>query len=317
MKESLKRYSFKAMGSFCELQILHSSRIEADAILSQMAAEVHRLENKYSRFNDSSFLSEINRANGNKRGIEIDQETEALFDHALSCYEHSDGLFDVTAGILNTLWNFKEITVPEQSQVDQLLPYIGFHKLSWENSRLFLPANMQLDLGGIVKEYAADSTARLARDLGVKGGLVNLGGDFAVIGPQPGNRSWAVGITSPKDNTPLMARIDMLEGGLASSGDYERFFVHKGKRYSHILNPKTGWPCRGLRAVSVAASLTTIAGSFATIAMLMEERAAKQFLLESSLAHVFMDSQGYIDGTEFMSVSQKNSIVNPARGSLE
>ena len=150
---------------------------------------------------------------------------------------------------------------------------------------------MQIDFGGIVKEYAADSVARLARSLGVEHGLVNLGGDFSVIGSQPGNKPWAVGICSPVSESGIMAKIDLLDGGLASSGDYERFFMHQGLRYSHILNPMTGWPSNGLRAVSIAANLCSVAGSVATIAMLKDELEAKAWLKDSGLAYVYMDSK--------------------------
>ncbi len=296
MNPSLKRFSFKAMGSFCEIQIYDESRINAKKVVNKLGAEVSRLEKKYSRFRKDSFLSQINYSAGSKLGVKIDTETRSLFDHALNCFEQSNGLFDISAGVLNQIWDFKNKLVPTQSQIDEILPRVGLHKLSWKNSRLYIPQGMQIDFGGIVKEYAADSAAKLGRNLGVEHGLINLGGDFSVIGAQPDNKPWAVGITNPKQQASLMAKIDLLDGGLASSGDYERFFMHERKRYSHILNPKTGWPCSGLRAVSVAANLCTVAGSVATIAMLQEEPVAKAWLQDSALSHVFMDSKEHIFG---------------------
>ena len=191
---------------------------------------------------------------------------------------------------------FQSARVPAQVEIDQLLPMIGFHKLSWRKSRLMMPASMEIDFGGIVKEYAADAAAKLARRLGVEHGLVNLGGDFAVIGSQPENRPWTVWVANPKYPDNLMAKIDLVDGGLASSGDYERSFVHENKRYSHILNPKTGWPCTGLRAVSVAANLCTVAGSIATIAMLMDEESGLIWLRNCGLPVVTMASDGSIEG---------------------
>ena len=285
------------MGSFCEIQLFAESRIDAKKILSQLTEEVARLEKKYSRFRSDSFLTEINRSAGLKRGIDIDNETQSLLDHAKNCYETSEGLFDVTAAALSQIWDFKNAQIPTQAQIDAAQITLGFHKISWADSRLRLPPDMQIDFGGIVKEYAADSVARLARNLGVNHGLVNLGGDFSVIGAQPDNRPWSTGIIAPDSEQGIMAKIDLLQGGLASSGDYERFFVHEGKRYSHILNPITGWPCAGLRAVSVAANLCTVAGSVATMAMLKDESVAKQWLLDSGLPHVYMDSRETVGGT--------------------
>ena len=138
--------------------------------------------------------------------------------------------------------------------------------------------------------------AKLARRLGVEHGLVNLGGDFAVIGAQPGHQPWTVGVADPNQVGVLMAKIDLIDGGLASSGDYERCFIHEGKRYSHILNPKTGWPCSGLRAVSIAGNLCTVAGSMATIAMLKEEQTSLAWLQESGLPFVAMSSDEQITG---------------------
>ena len=296
MNLSLKRFSFQAMGSYCEIQIYNESRVNAKRIIRQLAAEVRRLEQKYSRYQSNSLVTEINYSAGNKLGIKIDTETKALFDHALSCFEQSKGMFDITAGVLNRIWDFQSARVPAQVEIDQLLPMIGFHKLSWRKSRLMMPASMEIDFGGIVKEYAADAAAKLARRLGVEHGLVNLGGDFAVIGSQPENRPWTVWGANPKDPDNLMAKIDLVDGGLASSGDYERSFVHENKRYSHILNPKTGWPCTGLRAVSVAANLCTVAGSIATIAMLMDEESGLIWLRNCGLPVVTMASDGSIEG---------------------
>lgn len=286
------------MGSFCEIQLFNESRVNAKKLFRQLTAEVTRLEKKYSRFIKDSFLSEINSSAGNKLGITLDEETQSLFDHALSCYEQSGGLFDVTAGALNTIWDFKEATVPSQAQIDLARSHVGLEKITYKDSRIYLPQGMQIDFGGIVKEYAADSAAQLARRLGVKHGLVNLGGDFSVIGAQPEGKPWAVGISNPNPEVGIMAKIDIPSGGLASSGDYQRFFMHKGRRYSHILNPRTGWPSAGLRAVSVAANLCTVAGSVATIAMLLDEREAKDWLEESGLAFVYMDSGEEINSAE-------------------
>ena len=308
MNLSLKRFSFQAMGSYCEIQIYNESRVNAKRIIRQLAAEVRRLEQKYSRYQSNSLVTEINYSAGNKLGIKIDTETKALFDHALSCFEQSKGMFDITAGVLNRIWDFQSARVPAQVEIDQLLPMIGFNKLNWRKSRLMMPANMEIDFGGIVKEYAADAAAKLARRLGVEHGLVNLGGDFAVIGSQLENRPWTVGVVNPKDPDNLMAKIDLVDGGLASSGDYERSFVHENKRYSHILNPKTGWPCTGLRATSVAANLCTVAGSMATIAMLMDEESGLIWLRNCGLPVVTMASDGSIEGVRLKKDQPQGAI---------
>jgi thiamine biosynthesis lipoprotein len=296
MTPSLRHFSFNAMGSHCEIQFFDDSRVYAKRLAKKLADEANRLENKYSRFKSDSFLSQINAQAGSKNGIKIDQETKLLFDHALTCYEQSEGLFDITSGRLSRIWNFKDGQVPDQKLIANALNNTGFEKLSWHQSRLLIPEGMELDFGGIVKEYAADSLARLARTSGCNSGLLNLGGDFSVIGPMPEQKSWPIGITQPDSTGSIMATVNLSGGGLASSGDYERFFFFEGERYSHILNPITGWPSKGLRAVSVASHLCTVAGSMASIAMLKSESDGIQWLTDSGLPHVYMKQDGCIGG---------------------
>ena len=124
----------------------------------------------------------------------------------------------------------------------------------------------------------------------VQYGLINLGGDIAIVGNKPDGIAWKVGITDPRGTKTEIASIDIYSGGLATSGDYKRYFIYEGKRYSHILNPKTGFPCAGLRAVSVAANLCTVAGSIATIAMLKDEPEAIKWLNDLGVPFVAMDS---------------------------
>jgi len=296
MTATIKRYGFQAMGVPCEIQIYDSSRISARQKIQELAREVMRLDKKYSRYRRDSLITEINLAAGNKLGTLIDTETRNLLNHALKCFEESEGLFDITAGGLYRLWDFRQGLIPAQDAIDKVLQSVGFHKLNRKGQRLHLPAGMELDLGGVVKEYAADSSVKMARQMGIKHGLINLGGDFAVIGPHPDGQPWTVGIANPNARRSMMAKIDLSQGGLASSGDYERYFEVEGERYSHILNPKTGWPSKGLRAVSVAGNLCIVAGSIATIAMLKPESEAIAWLEESGLPHVYMTGDEHIAG---------------------
>ena len=290
MGSSLKRFSFQALGTNCVVQIFDESRINAKKLSQRLAGEATRIDKKYSRFERFSATNEINRSHGNSMGVKIDSETKSLLNHALSCYEKSEGLFDITAGILHHIWDFQRGIAPVQTQIDKLLPHIGFHRIGIKGSRLYLPENMQVDFSSFIREYAADAIAKLGRNLGISEGLLNIGGTFASIGPQPGDQPWTIGVANPKEDAALMAKLDISRGGLTSSGDYQRTFDIKGKKYSYILNPKTGWPNDGLRSVSVATHLCTAAGIFAVIAMQKEEEDAKQYLLDSGLPHIYLES---------------------------
>ncbi len=201
-------------------------------------------------------------------------------------------MFDVTSGVLRNVWDFKSDNLPEQQDVEAVQQLIGRDKLNWTPPRITLPVSgMELDFGGIVKEYAADGCANLCRSLGVKSGMVNMGGDIHVIGPHPDGSPWIIGIQDPGNPDNVITSIELKQGGLASSGDYQRSMVIADKRYSHILNPKTGWPVQGLRAVSVIAPHCLIAGSTSTIAMLKGEE-GKRWLDKTGLSYLWIDEQG-------------------------
>ena len=132
--------------------------------------------------------------------IAVDDETAKLLDYAYACYQRSDGLFDITSGILRRIWDFKSGRLPDRNAIDELLPRIGLSKVSWKRPRLTFPiAGMELDFGGIGKEYAADQAAAVCIALGIRHGLIDLGGDIAVIGPHPNLAPWNIGIRHPRD----------------------------------------------------------------------------------------------------------------------
>ena len=157
------------MGSPCELKFYASQKDDAQGIASDAIAEINRLEKKYSRYRDDSVTTAINLSAGNKHGIEIDDETARLLDYAQVGFEQSDGLFDITSGILRQVWDFRSNTIPTQSDIERILPLIGWDKLEWNSPRLRLPLfGMELDFGGYVKEYTADVTANYCAKAGIE-----------------------------------------------------------------------------------------------------------------------------------------------------
>lgn len=285
------------MGCPCEIQLFCSSESRANQIANTAISDVRRLELRYSRYRNDSFLSNINRTAAKGGSITIDEETAALLNYAATCYEQSDGLFDITSGILRRAWHFDSNRLPDQSEIDPLLEKTGWHKLNWQPPKLsFLIAGMEIDFGGIVKEYAADRVAGLCIQGGICHGIVNLGGDVKIIGPRADEKPWRIGLSHPRLRDTLAETIFLKSGAVASSGDYERCMIVDGIRYSHILNPKTGWPARHLAAVSVVAELCVIAGSASTIAILKEETGAK-WLEDLGLTHLWIDVAGSHGGT--------------------
>lgn len=282
-------FSFEAMACVNELSLYASNKRQATAVAKKAIDAINKLESRYSRYLPDSLLTRINESAGDTRGVAVDEETAALLNYSQTCFEQSDGMFDITSGVLRRIWNFRENKLPTDSEVADTLQLIGWDKVIWDESRIVLPlTGMELDFGGVVKEYAADTCATLCRDMGVRHGLINMGGDIHVIGPHPDGSPWKIGIQSPDDPGSIVTTVNLKHGGLASSGDYQRSIVIDGKRYGHILNPKTGWPVEGLRAVSVVAPQCLIAGSTSTIAMLKGE-AGKRWLDEVGLPYLWFD----------------------------
>ena len=264
------------MGSPCELQFYAENDAVSQKVAQKIINDIKRLERKYSRYRSDSFLSKINRVAALGGSLSIDEETAGLLNYAQTCYALSGGLFDITSGILRQAWQFDTLVLPDDKIIQSLLKKIGWQKLQVENSMLsFLQAEMELDFGGIVKEYAADRASTLCLNAGILHGIINLGGDIKIIGAHPDGKPWRVGIQHPRDKTKIWKVVKLKRGALASSGDYERCMVIDGVRYGHILNPKTGYPVRHLAAVSVVADLCVVAGSAATIAILKEKEGEK------------------------------------------
>lgn len=286
------------MGSPCELRLYANDKKTASQIANDAIAEVNRLEIKYSRYRNDSVTTKINNSAGNKNGIKIDTETALLLNYAQVGYEQSAGLFDITSGILRKAWDFRSNKIPEQQEIEALLPLIGWNKLIWNPSILCLPLQgMELDFGGYVKEYAADVAANFCILAGIQGGLVNLGGDICIIGPHPDGSPWKVGIRHPRNPSTPMSFVMLSKGGLASSGDYERFMMVDGIRYAHILNPHTGMPVNTLASTSVCAEQCVVAGTSSTIAMLKGEQQGAAWLEELGLPYLCMNQNEEVFGT--------------------
>lgn len=294
---SYYHYDFNAMGSPCSIQLYAKNSKEAKHAAKLVMDDVSRLEAKYSRYRSDSLLSKINRIAAQGRSIHVDDETAGLLDYAATCHQQSDGLFDITSGILRRAWNFKSGIIPESTAIQSLLDLIGWHQLRWEKPKLtFTVAGMEIDFGGIVKEYAVDRAASLCLQNDIQHGVINLGGDIKIIGPHADQSPWRIGIRHPNKPGEVLTTLELYSGAVASSGDYERCITLNGKRYGHVLNPKTGWPVGYMAAVSVIGDFCVVAGSASTIGMLKEEQGIA-WLKELGLPHLWVNVQGNYGGS--------------------
>lgn len=287
------RIPFHAMACTCEVVIAAMDEQATMSMVRDAIAEVKRIELKYSRYRSDSIVSRINGEAGGK-ATECDEETCALLDYAQVLYGSSEGLFDITAGILRRAWDFKSTRIPSAQDLANLCQLIGWDKVERKDNTLRLPqAGMEIDFGGFGKEYAADRAAAVLQAAGGSHGYVNLGGDIRVLGPKPDQEPWIIGIQDPRQPGKIIASIPVREGALATSGDYEKYFEVDGQRYCHILNPHTGMPVRYWRSVSVLAALTSMAGSCTTIAMLKED-AGLDYLDAAGVRYLAIDAEGAV-----------------------
>lgn len=287
-------FRFSAMACDCEVRIAALSRRKAEPLARIAIAEVRRIESKFSRYRAASVVSRINASAGSGQSVPVDAETAHLLDFAATLHSMSGGLFDVTSGTLRKAWDFKAGRLPDAHAVNALLPLVGWQKVRWNGGRIELPVpGMELDFGGFGKEYAADRAATLLQEHGVQHGLVNLGGDIRLVGPRPAGAAWSLGIQHPRKERQLLATWMLDTGALATSGDYERFFVLDGVRYCHVLNPNTGWPVQHWQSVSVVAPACLAAGALTTIAML-KGADALAFLAEQNVGFLAVGTDGRV-----------------------
>jgi thiamine biosynthesis lipoprotein len=238
--------------------------------------EALRIEAKYSRYRHS-VVTEINETAG--QAVEVDDETADLIGYSMVCHTLSEGLIDITSGALRRAWKFDGSgTVPTELQVREALRHVGWKRVIWNRPTLLLQAGMEIDFGGIGKEYAVDRALALAEAHTRAPVLVNFGGDLRVSGPRRDGTPWYVAIEDVDRAGNAAGLLELSSGALATSGDTYRYVVRDGVRYGHVLNPQTGWPITDApRSVTVHAATCTEAGLLAKLALL-RGAGAEEFL---------------------------------------
>jgi thiamine biosynthesis lipoprotein len=284
------------MGSPCQCILYGQDSDHLSVIMQQVLVELQSLEQQFSRYQPHSWLSQVNQAAGTGQPTLQTPMSLAWVTYADQAFKQSQGLFDATAGVLRQAWNFRSDQLPDPAQIDTLLPLIGWDKVQWNQHSIYLPLRgMQLDFGGFGKEYAADYAAARFRAQGIVHGLVDFGGDLAVVGLHPDQQPWKVGVRDPLQAGRAICQLTLSQGGLATSGMYERCIRTETKCYGHILQPSTGWPVEASWAsVTVLAPQCLVAGTLTTVALLHAAIDAQRYLDETGLAYVRIDLEGNI-----------------------
>lgn len=273
---------FAAMGSPCEVLIETDEEPLARRATEIAAGCAWRVERKFSRYRNDNIVHRINTAGG--APVVVDDETAKLLDFAAALTQLSEGRFDITSGVLRRVWTFDGgAGLPAQSSITALLGLVGWSKVRWARPELQMQPHMQIDFGGVGKEYAVDAAAGLIEDaFGHLSCVVNFGGDVVVRHPRQDGAAWRIGIEAAAAPGEVLGLVALHQGALATSGDARRFVLAGGKRYSHILDARTGWPVPdAARSITVAAGTCTQAGALSTLA-----------ILQGADARPFLERQG-------------------------
>jgi thiamine biosynthesis lipoprotein len=253
----------------------------ARCLAAHARAEATRIDRKFSRYRRDSVVHALHASRG--RPFRVDDETARLLEYGAALWRLSEGRFDLTSGVLRHAWHFDEGRCDaDPALIPALLERVGWQQVTWEAPFITLPEGMEIDLGGIGKEYAVDLVADWAASQSDSPVLVNFGGDLRCTGAAPRSGAWMVGIESIERSGEATRRIELKSGALATSGDARRSIVIDGKRYGHIFDARTGWPTPDTpRSVTVAADTCSQAGSYSTLAM-----------LQGANAEAFLQSEG-------------------------
>ena len=298
-RKRLFKESRTSMYTLVSITVLASSPEKAGTAMDAAYQELERLGRLLNFYAADSELTTINN-NAGIRPVRVSPDTLEIIEAAVYASQQTEGGFDVTVGPLVKLWDFKTNTLPSVASIAENLPLVGYKNIVVDHtaSTVFLAQpGVQIDLGGIIKGFAADKAVEILKNHGIDDGIVAVAGDIKVFGRQLDGRLWHVGIQNPRqenDEAQLLATVDLDDVGISTSGDYQRYFMKDGIRYHHLLNPKTGYPESLCRSVTIIAPTATLTDAFATGIFVMGPEKGLGVLEKLGMEGVVVDHQGWV-----------------------
>ncbi|MCX6232297.1 MAG: FAD:protein FMN transferase [Bacteroidetes bacterium] len=279
----LHKQVMRLMGNRFEISVLHPDENWANEQISSAVAEIQRIEKILTTFSDDSVCSNIN-ANAGIKAVEVSDEVFNLILRCQKLSEITQGAFDITYGSLDKrFWNFDTsmTELPDKSTAQQAVALINYKNLILdnENKSVFLKnKGMRIGFGGIGKGYAAEMAKKLMQRNGVESGIVNAAGDLSAWGYQEDGSPWTIGIANPEHKNTVFSSLNITNTSVATSGNYEKFVMIGGKRYSHTIDPKTGFPVSGIKSVTVITQNAEMADALATPVTVMGLKVGLNFI---------------------------------------
>jgi thiamine biosynthesis lipoprotein len=301
------------MDTFVTITVVSNSENSAGKAIDNAFSEMERLEKLSNFFSSESEVSRINK-NAGISGVRVLPDILDMLNKAIMVSEKTEGSFDVTIGPVISLYDFHKKIKPEESVIKKNLSLVNYRYLiiNRDKSTAFLKKKgMLIDLGGISKGYAADKAVETLKRNGINSGLVSIAGDIKAFGLKPDGKPWKIGIRNPRipPNPPLvkggkggfsddiMATLELKDMAISTSGDYERFFIIDGRRYHHLLSPRTGYPAQKCQSVSVITKEGAFTDAFATGVFILGPEKGIKVLEKLGFDGIIVDSQGKVHTT--------------------
>lgn len=298
----------KLMGNSFELTVVAEDEAWANAKLDMAVAEIKRIEKLLTTFDEGSQTNQINQQAG-IAAVKVDREVFNLIERSIRISSVTDGAFDISYGSIDErLWNFDQhmIALPSAAQAKAMVRLINYQNilLDHQNSTIKLKeVGMRIGFGGIGKGYAAEMAKNLLQKEGVKSGIVNAAGDLTVWGKQPNGQPWTIGVVNPDFKHLPFSYLNVTDMAVATSGNYEKYVIIDGVKYSHTINPRTGLPARGIKSVTIISPNAEIADAMATPVTIMGVAAGLNLVNQiHHLACIIIDDHNQIYTSKNISI---------------
>lgn len=303
----LRQRAVRLMGSRFDITIVSNDTATAEAYIDTVVAEVTRIENLISDWRPQTQISEVNR-NAGIRPVKVDREVFELTERALYLSKLTNGAFDISFAAMDRIWKFdgSMSEMPPTEAIKRSVEKIGYENilLDKNNSTIFLKKEgMKIGFGALGEGYAADKCREIMIKKGVMAGIVNGSGDMSSWGRHPSGDAWKIGVTNPIDNNELFVILSLYNEAAVTSGSYEKYVVFNGKRYSHIINPKTGYPAHGLSSVTILGPSAEFANGLSTSIMVLgKKKGLKLLKAYPSYRGILVDDKGRVSGTRNLGI---------------
>jgi len=302
-KDSVYKKSMPLMDTIVSITVVSDSKEIAEKAMEEAFGKIDSFGYLINFYSEKSELSEINR-NAGIRKTRVSPETLDVIEKAVLASEKSLGAFDPSIGPIVKLWDFADKKMPSEKEVTHALPLVNYRDIIIDRNAstvLLSKKGMMLDLGAIAKGYAADMAVDSLIKKGIQSGLVSIAGDIRTFGLKPDKKPWTIGIKNPrqtgtKDEIIAMARLT--DKAISTSGDYERYFITAGRRYHHILDPKTGFPAETCRSVSIVTDKAVDSDAFSTAIFVLGPDKGMKLAKDLGMGALIIDSNGNMHTTD-------------------